>query len=241
MNEPVVTRSAEKSTSSGDKQGFSATQVFLIVLAAIAVTVVATVLVLRAYVFPSEFKPVSLSAGEQQSLSAKLDRLRGVESGTSTTAGGIGGNLVGGADKDLELERYAETDAAREVTFTERELNGLLANNTDLAERMVIDLSDNLASVKVLVPLDPDFPVLGGKTLRLSAGVELAFADERPVVVLKGVSVMGVPIPSAWLGNRKNVDLVREFGADEGFWKSFAAGVELIEIREGRLLIRLRE
>ena len=82
---------------------------------------------------------------------------------------------------------------------------------------------------------------MGGKTLRLNAGVQLSFANDRPVVVLKGVSVMGVPIPNAWLGNLKNVDLVREFGTDEGFWKAFAAGVELIEVADGRLRIRLKE
>jgi hypothetical protein len=61
------------------------------------------------------------------------------------------------------------------------------------------------------------------------------------VVKLKGVSVMGVPIPNAWLGNIKNIDLVREFGGDEGFWKNFADGVESISVVEGLLKIRLKE
>jgi len=37
---------------------------------------------------------------------------------------------------------------------------------------------------------------------------------------------MGVPIPNAWLGGIKNIDLVKEFGADKGFWKTFSDGVE---------------
>ncbi len=75
----------------------------------------------------------------------------------------------------------------------------------------------------------------------MNAGVELAYQENRPVVVLKGVSLMGVPIPNAWLGNLKNVDLIQEFGADQGFWKSFADGVEYIHVKEGYLLVKLKE
>ena len=63
----------------------------------------------------------------------------------------------------------------------------------------------------------------------------------KPVVVLKGVSIMGVPIPNAWLGGMKNVDLVREFGGQEGFWKSFSDGVEYIRVEEGNLKVKLKE
>ena len=65
-------------------------------------------------------------------------------------------------------------------------------------------------------------------------------ASRRPVVALEGISIMGVPIPNAWLGNLKNVDLVGEFG-DQGFWKKFADGVDDIQVRDGELYIKLRE
>lgn len=131
--------------------------------------------------------------------------------------------------------------AKREITFSEKELNAMLAKNTDLADKAAIDLADNLASVKMIIPLDPDFPILGGKTLKANAGAELAYANGRPIIILKGVSVWGVPIPNAWLGNLKNVDLVKEFGGDEGFWKSFSDGVENIKVEDGQLKIKLKE
>ena len=84
-------------------------------------------------------------------------------------------------------------------------------------------------------------PVMGGRTLRVNAGVEIGYREDRPIVKLRGVSVMGVPIPNAWLGNLKNVDLIKEFGTEPGFWNSFAAGVGLVEIKEGQLHIRLKE
>ena len=60
-------------------------------------------------------------------------------------------------------------------------------------------------------------------------------------MILRGVSVMGVPIPSAWLGGLKNRDLVAEFGTDPGFWRAWAAGVEDMRVTDGKLVIRLKE
>jgi hypothetical protein len=55
------------------------------------------------------------------------------------------------------------------------------------------------------------------------------------------VSVWGVPIPNAWLGGLKNVDLVGEFGGQEGFWKSFADGIEYVQVTDGQVVVKLKE
>lgn len=205
---------------------FTGLQVFGIVVVTLLVAVVATVFVLRVYIFPGEFRPVTLDQKEQQVLDEKLDRL---------------GSFANSSGRPLEPEAYSEEGASREVSLTEKELNAMLANNTDLASRVAIDLSDNLASAKILIPMEPDFPVLGGKTLRVNAGLELSYTDARPVVALRGISIMGVPIPNAWLGNLKNVNLVNEFGGEPGFWKAFADGVDNIAVEDGHLRIELRE
>ncbi len=105
----------------------------------------------------------------------------------------------------------------------------------------MIDLSDNLLSVKLLIPVDQEFPFIGGKTIKVTAGMELAFKNSHPIVMLKGVSLMGVPIPNSWLGGLKNIDLVKEFGHDEGFWKAFSEGVEEMHAEEGQFMIKLKE
>jgi len=61
------------------------------------------------------------------------------------------------------------------------------------------------------------------------------------VLALTGVSVWGVPIPNAWLGGLKNVDLVGEFGGQEGFWKSFADGIEYVQVTDGQVIVKLKE
>lgn len=82
---------------------------------------------------------------------------------------------------------------------------------------------------------------MGGKTLRLRAGVELVWRDGQPVVILKGVSLMGVPLPNAWLGGLKNIDLMQEFGDQPGFWQSLGAGLESISVQDDKISLRLRE
>jgi len=201
-----------------------------IIILTVIVTVALSYWLMSRYLFPSSFEPVALDNKEESVLVNKL-RQFGIEIESPNKQAG----------EPLAPEVYSEVGAKREVSFTERELNSLIAKNTDLANKVAIDLADDLVSARVLIPLDQDFPILGGKTLKASAGAQLAFENERPVVVLKGVSVWGVPIPNAWLGDLKNVDLIKEFGADEGFWQSFAAGVEHIEVIEGHLKIKLKE
>ncbi|MEX2353295.1 MAG: arginine N-succinyltransferase, partial [Gammaproteobacteria bacterium] len=72
-------------------------------------------------------------------------------------------------------------------------------------------------------------------------GMELRLTGGRPSAVFKGISVWGVPLPDAWLGNMRNIDLVQQFGTAGGFWQAINDGVELIEVRDGRLLIKLKE
>lgn len=203
-----------------------------LVIGVAVVTSVLTVWWTTVYLFPKEFKPVKLSEREQTKLESKLKDLK-----IELRARPAGANKPAPV---LKSQRYSEEGASREVTFTEREINALIANNTDLASKVALDLSKDLVSLRILIPLDPDMPIMGGKTLKGSAGLELAYKNGKPVVILKGVSLWGVPLPNSWLGNLKEVDLVHEFG-NAGFWKSFAAGVDYIEADDEKLVLKLRE
>ena len=214
------------STTSPAAKQYSGWQVAFFVLLAIVLTALVSVVLVYRQLFPQPFTPVELSAREQQTLDAKLQQLDSTSARTTTP---------------LEPEAYREDSAARLLNFNERELNALLANNADMAERFAVDLSNDLASAKLLVPVPADFPFLGGKTVQVNAGLNVAYTAGRPVVVLQGVSLWGVPIPSAWMGGLKNVDLVKEFGGTQGFWQAFADGVESIEINDGELKVQLKE
>ncbi len=239
-----MTEGVEDKPHRRDRPGVGPAGVALIVLVTIVVTLAGSYWFLKTYVFAREFQPVHLSAKEEQKLDHKLRLLGYQPDGTPARPAR---RSPAGRPQDYDAQGvlipqpYSEQGAKREISFNERELNALLAHNTDLARRLAIDLSRDLISAKLLLPMDPDFPVLGGKTLRLNAGVEMAYLHGRPVVVLKGISIMGVPLPNAWLGGLKNVDLVSEFGASPGFWKAFADGVEDIRVEDGRVKVKLKE
>ena len=210
-------------------------QVLAIVAVSTCIAVVATGFAIKLLLFPSPFKPVVLNAGEEQLLAAKLQAFED------------GGRSVPPQQKEhddkgvLIPEKYSEESGSRQINFSERELNAILAKNTNLAETLAVDLAEDMISIKLLIPLDSDFPMLGGKTLKVKAGAELAYRDGRPVVKIVGVSLMGVPMPNAWLGGIKNIDLVKEYGGEGGFWHAFSEGVESLQVEEGKLKIVLQE
>ena len=218
-------------TEQAQRKGFSGLQVTLIVLVAIVVTVFVGWWVIRTYIFPSELESVELTYSEQVELGNKLKAIGVVRDTPAPPPGETPRALP---------EAYSEEGASRQVFFSERELNGLIAEDSDLANSLAIDLADDLVSFTLLVPVPADFPIMPGRIVRVRGGAEVAFANGRPVVAIKGISLMGVPVPNAWLGNLKNVDLVQEYG-DAGFWKAFAAGVETVSVRDGRIELQLRE
>jgi hypothetical protein len=212
-----------------EKQRLSGVKIFFIVVGVAVVSSILTVWVASLYFFPKKFKPVELSGTESKVLEEKLDRLD--PASRSRSGQGI----------PLTPEKYSEDAESRHITFTERELNALLAKNTDLAEKVAINLSNNLASAKVILPLDPDLPFVGGKTLKLNAGLELRYENAKPVVMVRGISLWGAPLPNSWIGGIKNVDLVKEFGGESGFWKAFSDGIEYIRVEDGKLSLQLKE
>jgi hypothetical protein len=220
---------AQPATPGDSRKKFTGAQLSAIVVAAVLLTVFGGWAFVRFYLLPQSLQSVSLSQQEQAGLDRKLALLGLAPAGQGTVP------------ETADPQPYSEAGASRVVEFSERELNGLLARDPEWGSRVAIDLSDDLVSLTALVPVPEDFPIMPGRNVRLNAGAEFAFRDDRPMLVLKGVSVMGVPLPNAWLGNMKNVDLIQEFGNDPGFWKSFAAGVAAVDVREGSLTVELRE
>lgn len=229
-NENIVEPAAKK-------LHFSFLQVTGIVALVIIVTALLTAWWVKHYIYASKFTPTVLTAKERKVLDSKLVKLE--ESAKK--------DLVVPKKKrhergvPLEPEVYSEENAKREISLTEKELNALIANNPEVAQRVAINLSDSLISVKLVIPIDEEIPVLGGKTLRLNLGLILSYENERPVVALKGVSIGGIPLPNAWLGNLKNRNLVKEFGDEGGFWKLFSDGVADLKVKKGHILIKLKE
>lgn len=216
---------------------FSRSRILQITAVVFIATVVLTAWWVKHNIYASQYVPITLRFGEQKVLQAKLARLERsarVDRFSVQKESDV-------IPAPLEPEPYSEEGAQREISLTEKELNALIANNPEVAGRVAIDLSQDLVSIKLVVSMNEEIPVLGGKTLRLSLGLILGYADERPVVALKGVSLGGIPLPSAWLGNLKQKNLVDEFSTEGGFWHLFAAGVQDIKVKEKHIYVQLKE
>lgn len=163
-------------------------------------------------------EPVTLDAREETILDAKLEA---VASPTDP-------------DQPLVAEIYQETDAARVIRFSERELNALIARDRDLAGRVAVRLSPGQVSTRVRIDVPADVTLLGGRVLNVRSGVRIELADEGLTARLIGVSVAGVPLPAAWLGGLKDEDLLALTA-----FRGLGAGIEHLEVGEGELILRL--
>jgi len=215
------------------KQPMSPGKIALLLFFSILLALLMGAAIVYFYLFPSPFTPVTLKADEQQVLDEKIHRI------TQPAALSSPQSPASTRTEPLQPEAYVEPNQ-RSLQFSEREINAMLAHNTNLADKLAIDLSDQMISAKLLIPLEPDFPILGGKTVRVNAGVAIDYR-QQPNVTIVGISVFGVPLPNEWLGNLKGTNLIDQLEHDNGFWRQFFAGIETMQVSDGSLSITLKE
>ncbi len=126
---------------------------------------------------------------------------------------------------------------SKEIILTERELNGLLHQNTSLGETLRFELARGAVHARLETDLDPELPVVGGKRLKARARFLVDAAAGQPALVLDDLTVWGISLPNDWLGGIKGQNLLADaFGTSGGL-----AGVESLVVERGRLVIRLAE
>ena len=228
---------ADTSSTAASTRRFSGKQVILFVGLAVLATALVTVWWVNQYLFAKMFEPTRLSVAEQQVLDDKMAPLLHVANANSSGSP----SFLPTSATPLEPEPYSEIGANRDIRLTEREVNALLAKDSEMAKHMAVDLANDLVSVKLVVPVNDEMPLVGGKMLKINFGLALSYADGKPVVAMRGISIGGIPLPGAWWGDIKNINLVEEFGGSGGFWDQFAKGVKDMKIQEGHLRITLKE
>jgi hypothetical protein len=200
--------------------------VLLVVIIVLLAAILFSLWWLKRNAYASEFTPVELNNNEQLLLDAKLNAVN---------------PSTGVMSSPTPPEAYTEDSERRKVVFSQEELNAVLAKDPELAKRVKFDLSDQMVSLEFLTPMDPEIPLIGGKTFKFNMGLMLSYTNSKPVVAVRGISLGGIPVPAAWWGNVKNKNLVEEFGTGGGFWEIFARGVAYLEVNEGEFILHLKE
>lgn len=161
-------------------------------------------------------QPVQLSAQEKAAVEAKVEAIQ----------------------KPAE-PKYEK--GSKEIILTERELNGLLNENTTLGKTLSFELATRAIHARVEADLDKDLPIFGGQHLKARARFLISDVPGQASFVLDDVTVWGISLPNAWLANLKGHDLLTEIlGGGKGK-SSKVPGVEEFKVEPGKLIIRLAE
>lgn len=163
-------------------------------------------------------KPVQLDAKEKAAVEAKLEAVQAPPSASRPT--------------------YEK--GAKEIILTERELNGLLNENTQLGNSLKFELVKGAVHARYETDLDKDLPVVGGKRLKARARFFINNDRGQPHLVLDDFTVWGVSLPNDWLGGLKGRDLLGDT-LGNGRHGGGLAGVEDMQVEDGQIRIKLKE
>ena len=174
----------------------------------------------------SPITPTQLTAAEQQVLDEKLEAVRTPGEPEATEA---------------HVEVEPATPDNKTLVITEKEVNALLASNTDLEEVVHIDLKRHAVQARWNFPIPDDVPKVGGRRLRGKVDVRVKLEGDALDVRIDDVTVGGISLPNAWLAGIKGVNLVESYLSEDPALVAFTAGIKSFEIKNDELRVVLEE
>jgi hypothetical protein len=194
-----------------------------IVLACCLLTAVGTVWWVKHNIYASPLYPVQLSQSEKTALDAKLAKLELSE-------------------EVVPPEAPAKTDGdPRTISISSKEINAFLANQ-GIGEQVKLDVTRNRIAANFLLPIDKDAPLFAGTTLRIRLALNALMNENGKLVVkVDDVSLGGIPLPNAWLGDIKGLDLITSNIGEDPALERFAAGIKEFRLENGHVHIVLNE
>lgn len=130
------------------------------------------------------------------------------------------------------------TPGEKEIVLTERELNGLIHENTSLGEQLKLEFTQNSIHARISADIPEDFPIMPGKKLKGKARFLISEQNNSPSLVLDDLTLWGISLPNDWIGGLKGQNLLSQVLAPEG---GSLAGIEKISVSDGKLIIKLAD
>lgn len=147
-------------------------------------------------------------------------------------------------DQKMEVtQKRSYQPGDKTITLSEREVNALFHHNTGLGDKVKFELAHHAIHARIRTELDPELPMVGGKTLKANARFLLKDSDNRPAIILDDVTVWGISLPNAWLAELKGKNLISDLGLDNKHQSSskFVEGIKDIQVNNGEITIELAE
>jgi hypothetical protein len=197
--------------------------VVLVVVATVAITI---------WYLQRPIKPVVLSPAEKATVESKLERLG------NTTNQLPRGPAPESAVTTFEPDR-PYVPGSKVLRLTERELNGLLNNNTDLGNAVRLELGRDAINAYVAAPIPQDFPILGGKMFRARGRFRVSLTTGAvPYAILEDVTVFGLSLPKEWLGGLKGENLLGQ-AVGERNGAPILKGIKSLRVEPGALTLEV--
>lgn len=217
------------------RQGPSWGRILLVTLGILVLGCVATAATTAWWVkrnfYAEPIQPVHLTQSEQTMLEAKLHVLE-----TSAAP-------ATGSPNAPTLPEASPGEQERTLLITAKEINAYLATQ-NLGENVRVDLGNDSISATVIapVPADSGLPLVSGTTLRLSLALAARMdANKKLAVEVRDVRIGGVPIPNAWLGDIKGMNLAGEDLEKDPALQQFFKGIQDMKITPAGLRVVLAE
>ncbi len=178
-------------------------------------------------------KPVVLSAQEKAVVEAKLQKM-----GAGPNEPPASPSRVAPSPNPSPAPNRAYLPGGKELRLTERELNGLLNQNTELGNTVRLELDTDAINAYVAVPIPKDFPVGGGRVFRARSRFRMSLSSEQaPVAMLEDVTILGLSLPKEWLGGVKGKNLLAEaVGKPNGAaWR----GIKSLRVVPGAIVLEV--
>lgn len=222
MNDPMPPVPSAAPAVAGSSWKKKALIVTSIILGSATLAAAGTAWWVKRNVYASPFSPVMLTANEQTVLDDKLEALK--QSGAALPA-----------PVDPEVEK-------RTLTLTDREINAFFEQQ-GLGEQIKVLLHNGGGTATFLLPLGAEGEVGNGMTLRIGISLGAKMDDNQKFALsISDVSVGGVPLPNAWLGDMKGLNMLADSPiSDDPAFKAFVAGIRDFQIQSGQLRVVLNE
>lgn len=197
--------------------------------ALLLLTVVATVCI-TAWWIQRPVKAVILTEQEEEVLSNKVDYMtRANEIRIQSAEPSVDGMM----ENRLQLDD--EDFVRKRVMFTEKELNAIVAKNSEFENNILITLRPNTILGATTITMPEFIPFVGGQNLRTKVKIFAELKGQKLDIRVQNISLGGIPLRNSWTGSIIGKNLVDLF-ADDDQMKALVDGIEEFEIRDGELV-----
>jgi len=177
--------------------------------------------------------PVTLSAQEKEVVEEKLRQLTPARAPVDPTLPEVQDDRTPPREPDRPY-----TPGSKVLRLTEREVNGLLNENTELGKSVHIEFGRDAVNAYLAVRVPEDSPIAAGRMVKARGRFLLSIRENgEPYAILEDVTIFGISLPKAWLGDLKGENLL---GDSLGGRKKIR-GIKALRIVPGALELEVED